>query len=680
MDGTQAGAQPRTPNATPGAPTAMAIRAASAQPSTFNAEARTVEVVFTTGADVVRKDWWNGESWVERLEVSPEAVDLGRLNSGAPVLDSHQSWELANVIGVVERAWITGTEGRALVRFSERDDVQPIVRDVQAGILRNISAGYWVSEWRIQEASDGKPKMKTATRWTPGEISFVPVPADPAAQVRAGHAPPSTRGPAGPHNPEVPMDTTQPGAQSAPPTTTPPAIDVEAERRAVRETEVARARDIRVAGKGLGLAEFAEDLVGRGCTLAEAQGLLITRMAEQRADAPKIKAPIVDVLRDEGDTARDGLRVALLHRAGHLRDDKGAQVALPDIARPYRGMRMLDFAGECVRLRGGNVRGLTPAEVAQAALGNREMMSRAGVGAHSITDFPNLLANTASKAMGNGYTSARRTFSLWARRRTLPDFKSFRVVNLSGAPQLQAISPTGADAGEITFGTIGEGAETYQLFRAGRRVAITFEAIVNDDMDGFARVPQMFGVAAARLESDTVYTILNSNPNMSDANALFGTAHVNVFGNGVAGFSAGDGVLNVTGLGVGRRVLRTQTAPNADILDLVPTYLLVPAALEAAALQFTSMSYVASAPGNLNPFANTLTPIVEPRLASAVQWFLIADTAEVDTVEYAYLEGMEMPQITTYTDPDTDGVVVKATHSFGAKATDWRGMVRSTGT
>jgi len=151
-------------------------------------------------------------------------------------------------------------------------------------------------------------------------------------------------------------------------------------------------------------------------------------------------------------------------------------------------------------------------------------------------------------------------------------------------------------------------------------------------------------------------------------------------GNGVAGFSAGDGVLDVTGLGVGRRVLRTQTAPNGDILDLEPVVLLVPAALEARALQFTSMSYVAAAPGSINPYAGSLTPVVEPRLASAVQWYLIASNDQVDTVEYAYLEGMEAPQITTYTDEDTDGVIVKCTHSFGAKATDWRGMARASGT
>jgi hypothetical protein len=659
-------------------PQAMLAREVRFAPSTFDAEARTVEVVFTTGADVLRRDWWTGEQYIERLEVSEAAVDLSRLNAGAAVLDSHSSWALRDVIGVVERAWIEGGEGRALIRFSEREDVKPIVEDVRNGILRNISAGYWVSSWEVTEATASSPKIKTAKRWQPGEISFVPVPADAGAQVRAADAPArsrattpeSTPGRDAAHNQEGRMaDTPKPGTD-APGNTTP-------ETRA--EPAKATLQDLQGLAKRGGLdSDWIVQQLAAGVTLDAARDAVIDAQAARRA--PPTQPSGAAIIGDEGDKVRRALSDALLHRCGLLRDEKGMLVPVPEHARHYRGFRMIDFAAESIRIAGGNTRGLMPAEIARAALGQREFMSRAGIGLHSVSDFSNLLANTASKALGVGYTSARRTFTLWARRRTLPDFKDFRVVNLSGAPTLEQISPTGADAGEITFGTIGEGAETYRLARYGRRVAVSFEAIVNDDMDGFSRVPQMFGAAAGRLESVVVVGILNSNPNMADSTALFAAGHNNIFGNGVSGFSAGDGVLNVTGLGVGRRVMRTQTAPNGDILDLEPQFLLVPAALEAAALQFTSQSYVASAPGNMNPFASTLTPIVEPRLASATQWYLIASNDQVDTVEYGYLEGMEAPQVTTYTDEDTDGAVVKCTHSFGAKATDWRGMARASGT
>lgn len=657
-------------------------RQASFRPGTYDAEARTIEVTWTTGADVRRYDWWEGRHYIERLTVSEEAVDLSRLNAGAPVLDTHSSWELSDQIGVVERAWIEGNEGRALLRFSEREEVQGIIRDIQAGIIRNISAGYWVDEWVVTPGTSQQVEIRTAARWTPGEISFVPVPADPGAGTRSR---PMTAAPRAVPTTTTPEAPAQQEARMAAPTTTPgqqPAENhdnaaLEATRataaQEAREAETARIRAINTAARHLGVEGEAAALIDSGATIEAAQQRLIEIMVEKRGAGGTVNPAAITITRDEGDTKRNALQAAIEHRAGVTRE-------LPPEARQFRGMSLIDMARESIHMAGGETRGLTKVEVAKLAMNHRGMMQRGGVGLHTTSDFPNLLANTASKSLSGSYGSARRSFTQWARQRTLPDFKSFRVINLAGAPQLQQIAAVGQEAGEITFGTVGEAAEAYQLFRAGRRVSISFEAIVNDDLSGFSRVPQLFGTAAARLESETVYAILNSNPNMADSTALFAVGHANVFGNGVAGFSAGDGVLNVTGLGVGRRVMRTQTAPNGDILDLTPQYLLVPAALEALALQFTSASYVASAPGNLNPFAGSLTPIVEPRLASAAQWYLIANNAEVDTVEYAYLEGMESPEVTTYVDEDTDGTILKCTHNFGAKATDWRGMARSTGT
>lgn len=663
----------------PGAPGLMR-RLANLRPSTFDRTARTVEVTFTTGADVERFDWWEGRSYTERLTVSEDSVDLSRLNAGAPVLNTHSSWELGDVIGVVERAWIEGGEGRAILRFSDREEVAGIVRDVEAGILRNISAGYWVTEWRITRDEKTGKELREAIHWMPGELSLVPVPADAGAQVRSAAGaviPASTTTRAAEtaaRNPEGPMpDTVNPAASEGAVTDQ----ERQAELGRIREVELERMRGITAAARTLGIGDAERDaLINDGTvTLEQAQRRMIEALAARNAAANPSPATI-QITRDANDTALRGLGDALLHRAMLLRDASGNVAPLPEHARNYRGMSLRDMAAECITLRGGNVRGMTAAEIAQAALGNRPAMERAGIGLHSTSDFPHLLGTTARAALGRGYGSARRTFQAWASRRTLPDFKDFKVINLSGAPDLKEV----AEAGEIEFGTLGEGAEAYRLFRAGRRVAITFQAIVNDDMDGFSRLPRMFGNAAARLESRTVYGILNSNPNMADGNALFSEAHVNVFGNGVTGYSAGDGVLDITGLGKGRSVLRTQTEPNGDIIDLEPRFLLVPDELEGKALQQTSSAYVAALQSSINPFGGALTPIVEPRLASAVQWYLIADNDSVDTIEYAYLEGMEEPQVTSYVDQDTDGVIVKCTHNFGAKAIDWRGMARSTGT
>ena len=73
-----------------------------AELSTIDAEARTVEAIFTTGADVERSEFWTGESYIERLDMDAKAIRMDRFESGtAPVLNAHQSYDLDDAIGVI---------------------------------------------------------------------------------------------------------------------------------------------------------------------------------------------------------------------------------------------------------------------------------------------------------------------------------------------------------------------------------------------------------------------------------------------------------------------------------------------------------------------------------------------------------------------------------------------------
>jgi hypothetical protein len=162
------------------------VRSGDFVPGSFNAEKRTIDLVFTTGARVKRGGIFS-DPWHEELAVDEKSVRLERLNAGAPLLNTHSQWSLSDVIGVVERAWIADGKGYATVRFSERAEVAPIVADVAAGILRNISVGY--SRRKMVELEERAPdgfKVFRCIDWEPGELSFVPVPADAGAQVRGG--------------------------------------------------------------------------------------------------------------------------------------------------------------------------------------------------------------------------------------------------------------------------------------------------------------------------------------------------------------------------------------------------------------------------------------------------------------------------------------------------------------
>lgn len=158
----------------------------------IDAAARTVTVTFSTGAAVRRRRWTGWDSSVpfdEILTVSRDAVNLERLNLGAPALDSHSTWSSRSQVGVVERGWIEGAEGRALIRFPSEGidaDADRMFGLVRERIVRNVSVGYSIDQARIVEAEKkGQIEKRIVERWTPYEISFVTIPADAHAQVRS---------------------------------------------------------------------------------------------------------------------------------------------------------------------------------------------------------------------------------------------------------------------------------------------------------------------------------------------------------------------------------------------------------------------------------------------------------------------------------------------------------------
>ena len=162
------------------------VRSAAVRANTFNADANTIDIRFTTGADVLRSDYFEG-TYIERLLCDPENVRLGRLNAGASFLDTHNSWELDAVIGSV----VPGTArmqdggGDCTIQLSKSARAADTVTDIRDGVIRNISVGYVIHAFTRTEPTDGSPALMIATDWEPVEISAVPVPADPGAQVRA---------------------------------------------------------------------------------------------------------------------------------------------------------------------------------------------------------------------------------------------------------------------------------------------------------------------------------------------------------------------------------------------------------------------------------------------------------------------------------------------------------------
>ncbi len=142
--------------------------------------------------------------------------------------------------------------------------------------------------------------------------------------------------------------------------------------------------------------------------------------------------------------------------------------------------------------------------------------------------------------------------------------------------------------------------------------------------------------------------------------------------------------LHVASLGKARTMMAKQTGlVGKTILNLRPTYLVVPSGLELTAEQLIAQSLVPAKTTDVVPNSiRSLAVIAEPRLdpaAGAVPWYLFANPASIDTIEYAYLEGQDGVAIESRMGFDVDGVEIRARLDFGAKAIDWRGMLKNAG-
>lgn len=621
---------------------AALTRAADLAPSSFREDDLSVELVFTTGA-AVRRQGWDGERWVEELEVSDAAVDLARLNAGAPLLDSHASYGLRNQVGVVERAWLEDGVGKARVRFSRRPELAGLIQDVREGIVRNVSVGYAVHTWRDVTEAEDTVRTWRAIRWEPLELSLVSIPADAGAQTRsaAGQSNPPAEGERETSAASAPLspqgDATMPDDNRA---------AIEAATNEARSAERARVQGIGDLARRLKLGdEFVRTHVDAGTELEAARAAAIDAVADRSEREAPPTFGHVSAGADRRDHVRAGVASALLHRHNPT-DHK-----LEDVGREFRGYSLLELARLCCEVEGIRTQGMGKMELARAGL-------------HSTSDFPLILANVANKRLRAAYEAAPQTFRPWVRPTTRPDFKSASVVQLGDAPSLLKVP----EGGEIKRGTIGEAAESYALATYGRIVAVTRQTIVNDDLGAFTRLPEMFGRAAADLESDLVYAQIITNPTMADGTALFHADHGNL----------GSGVISVTSLGAGRAAMRKQTGLGGRLINVQASFLLVPPELETLAQQFTSSAYVPNQSSTINPFTS-LTPIAEPRLTDAAPWYLVASPGQVDTVELAYLDGQQGVYLESRVGFDVDGLELKARLDAASKVIDWRGFFKSTG-
>lgn len=687
----------------------------SFKPGTYDKAKRTVEVIFTTGSKVLRSPWF-GEPYFEELEISEKAMRMDRLNKGAPLLNNHSAYSLEDVIGVVESARVENGVGYAVVRLSGRDEVAGIVKDIEDGIIRNISVGYCVHKFERQNIPEGEQvadetPIYRAVDWEPMELSFVGIPADPDAQARNNAAPTIRENQKSNECILIEQDQTnnkgvtmknkgkrsEDGGEQVVDQTVAPSEQTpsgEGEAQAQGEGEAPKEGEAEQTTEGEGEGESQVEGEGQRAAAATTQkpeeiqaaelkrgqdirqAVRVAKLDETFADKlisdkltiDQARAQIFAELEKSNNEVRttNNLRVegAGMDKIEQRREAAtrvllnqfdGSKFQLKDGDGEMRAHGLLNMARKILSLEG--VRGayeMSPAEVAKRAL-------------HSSSDFPKILENIANKSLMMGYEQAPATFMPFVNEVSVADFKQISSVRLSDGGTLKKVN----EHGEFQRTSLVETGEKYAVETYGLIVGATRKLLQNDDLNAFTKLPSSLGMRAKQKENELFWSIILSNPTMAeDGNALFHASHGNL---GTAG------AISIDSLGEGRAKMRSLLDLDKQPINLSASYLVVPVALETKADQFVSQ-VTPNQNGQVNPFAGRLQVIAEPRLdaGSTTAWYLMADKSKIAMVELARIDG-QGPKISVREGFDVDGMETKIVYDFGMKAQDYRGFFKNAG-
>jgi HK97 family phage prohead protease len=673
-------------------------RAASILPNSLDEEKRTVDVVWTTGARVMRGFF---DRYWEELSLEPRHVRLKRLNNGAPVLNSHDDSDVSRVIGVVESGTAVLEKGRgvATIRFSRSEDdpeADKIFRKIQDGIVQNLSVGY--STHKMEKVEDGADKIPVyrAVDWEPYELSVVPMGADDGAGFRSAS---SERNPCvfvTRQQQETTMD-------PAPENPTPGESVAVAATRAVNAQRVEDAKKLAAAREEAGQAAidgerarmtgirsiarrsklgeaWASKLIEAGTSVEVAQSAAFDAMVEQDNEVG------IDghVRIGAGDDARDkfirGASAWLFERTGTRRLIEDAKKKLPDA-----------FGG--VAVDGGEFRGFSPVELARQSLERQgvrtngmDRMRMIGLAfthrsAYQTTsDFATLLENVLGKVLLGAYATQENTWERFCGVDQVPDFRASNRYRTGSVTSLATI----AEHGEYKNGLIPDASKyAIQTERKGRIFALSREVLINDDMGALTNLAMEFGRASGRTIENAVYALLAENsglgPTMSDSQPFFHANRANV--------NATSSAISVVGIDADRVVMRAQRDPSGlDYIDIQPAILLVPDALKGTAQVINDAQYDPDTANKLqrpNMVRGLFREVVgTPRLAaSSTRRYMFADPMQAAALVVAFLEGYGRgPLLESENGWRIDGVEWRVTLYAKAQVGDPKAAVTNAGT
>lgn len=303
----------------------------------------------------------------------------------------------------------------------------------------------------------------------------------------------------------------------------------------------------------------------------------------------------------------------------------------------------------------------------------------------TTSDFPQLLGRGFNTKLAAAYEALTPVWSQYSTRTTVQNFKPQTYKQLLGYNGLELVP----EATEYPAGDFAETQFEFQARKYGRRLGLTYEMIVNDELGAFRNIHDTLAQAARDLEGTaTADALLNGK--RTDVNTDFFKA-----ANGNAPESA---ALTRDALQEAIKTVSQKRDVNGRPLVRPNLVLVVPPALEFKAREIVNASEIRVAEGNTtvtsaNILAGAVTVVVDPNLMRSTHakaettWFLLpAPNTARPALVTAFMSGHETPDLRYKNDQgnrvgggsipvgegsfDDDTIQYRVRHIVGAAAVD----------
>jgi hypothetical protein len=267
--------------------------------------------------------------------------------------------------------------------------------------------------------------------------------------------------------------------------------------------------------------------------------------------------------------------------------------------------------------------------------------------AMSRSDFPILFGDVLDRQLLGYYKETTPTWSLYALKDTVPDFRNVKRIAEDG---MEGVFGEVDELEEYPQRSMVESVDEYHVKKLGTRADLSWEALINDDLGAFGRIPARLARAARRTESKmaTELFVDSKGPHAE----LYKAEFKNVV--------EGNPKLSIESLQKAFTLLSKMVDQDEEPIEIDMVTLVVPPALKVTAENIlNALSADVNTEGGTekqrlriqNWMKNSVTLAVEPYIPHVAtkengdtSWFLFAnpDTSR-PAIVLGFLRGYEQP-------------------------------------